>query len=205
MLLVDVAGTLSAWSHGDHPAARRLADQNGFAAVRTLLRLRLVDVDGALARAKLVPAPPDNSASIGTYVQNVDEAEWVALNARIFATHPEQGRLTLDDLLAREHEDWFQSPDFLVARDGSGRMVGYNWLKIEPGAREGEIYVVGVDPEWAGRGLGRLLMSRALERLSERGCREALLYVEADNLPAVHLYRSIGFVDDTIDVQYVRG
>jgi mycothiol synthase len=37
-----------------------------------------------------------------------------------------------------------------------------------------------------------------------RGIRSAHLYVEAENIAAVHLYRSYGFVDDTIDVQYVK-
>lgn len=133
-----------------------------------------------------------------------DEAEWVALNARVFATHPEQGRVTADDLRAREAEPWFDARDFLVARDASGRMIGYNWLKIDPGESTGEIYVIGVDAASAGQGLGRRLMRAGLARLAERGCTSATLYVEADNEPAVRLYRSLGFADHTVDVQYRR-
>ena len=104
----------------------------------------------------------------------------------------------------REAEEWFDPGDFLVARDRSGRMVGYNWLKLEPGSDEGEVYVLGVSEDAAGRGLGRRLMLAGFERLRERGRTSSTLYVDADNAGAVHLYRSLGYADRTIDVQYRR-
>ena len=79
-------------------------------------------------------------------------------------------------------------------------MVGYCWLKIEDGV--GEFYVVGVDPDRQGSGLGRRLVAAGLAHLAERGIREASLYVEADNTPALALYRSFGFGDYSIDIQY---
>ena len=39
-------------------------------------------------------------------------------------------------------------------------------------------------------------------RLASRGIREADLYVEADNAPALRLYREFGFREDSIDIQY---
>ncbi|PWC06950.1 mycothiol synthase [Mycetocola zhujimingii] len=189
-LLSDAPAGLKAWSHGDHPAARALARRFGFTPVRTLLQLRM---------------PLQQSATTGTAFESfrpgVDEDEWVALNARIFAHHPEQGSITVDDLHAREAEEWFDPGDFLIARDEAGTMIGYNWLKIENDL--GEVYVVGVDAP--GRGLGRSLMLAGLERMRQRGCTTAALYVEADNTPAVALYRSLGFSDHTVDVQYVLG
>jgi len=126
----------------------------------------------------------------------------VALNARIFSSHPEQGSLTLDDLRDRIDEPWFDADDLLVLRDGDGRMVGYDWLKVEDDA--GEIYVLGVDPELAGQGLGRSLLRAGFARLADRGISTADLYVEGDNEPALALYRSAGFVDQTVDIQYRR-
>lgn len=197
-----------AWSHGDHPAARALASSHGFDAVRTLLQLRLPSITQAPGRAE---GPPGDSVQIDTFRVGKDEQEWLDLNARVFASHPEQGKLTMVDLKSREAESWFSPDDFLIARDSANndRMVGFNWLKVEPrhpetGPDSGEIYAIGVDATHAGRGLGRRLMHAGLARLADRGVTSATLYVEADNEAAVHLYRSLGFVDHTIDVQYRR-
>ncbi len=179
---------LKAWSHGDHPAARALAHRFGFSPIRTLLQLRMP-----------LAGFPEQSTAFETFRPGIDEDEWVRLNAAIFASHPEQGSITVDDLRIRETEPWFDPDDFLIARDDNGRMVGYNWLKIE--GELGEVYVVGVNAP--GRGLGRSLMLAGLDRMRERGCTTAALYVEADNRPAVSLYRSLGFSDHTIDVQYL--
>jgi mycothiol synthase len=221
-ILATTQGELTAWSHGDHPAARLLAERNGFLAVRTLLQLRLEPLADAFGGTAASTEPvtgaepvtgtepeagteqPADGVTIAAFDPRMDEADWVELNARVFASHPEQGKLTIDDLRAREAEPWFDAGDFLLARDEDGRMIGYNWLKIEPGAEDGEIYVIGVDAASAGRGLGRRLMRAGLARLAERGCTSATLYVEADSNAAVHLYRSLGFVDHTVDVQYHR-
>lgn len=197
-LLATARGSLSAWSHGNHPAARVLAGRHGFAPVRALLHLstRLGDDDSA---AKPVAVPGGftlDTMHIG------DEDEWVDLNARIFDRHPEQGRIGLDDMRARQAEPWFDASDVLLLRDASGKLVGYDWVKVAPGSPAGEIYALGVDASCAGRGLGRLLLRAGLARLAERGCSVADLSVEADNEAAVHLSRLAGFEEHAMDVQY---
>jgi ribosomal protein S18 acetylase RimI-like enzyme len=47
-----------------------------------------------------------------------------------------------------------------------------------------------------GSGLGRELVSAAIERARERGCRRMELDTGADNAPAQGLYRSLGFRDN---------
>lgn len=191
-ILDNAPPRLLAWAHGDHAAARVLAARFDFARVRTLLQLRM--------RLEEPAAVATRAANITSFRPGTDEAEWVELNARVFAGHPEQGRITVADLAARQSEDWFDADDFLIARDQAGRMVGYNWLKVE--RDHGEIYVIGVGEP--GQGLGRTLMLAGLDRMRERGATTASLYVEGDNDAAVHLYRSLGFADHGIDVQYRR-
>jgi mycothiol synthase len=99
-------------------------------------------------------------------------------------------------------EPWFDADDLLLLRDGD-ELIGYCWLKVEHGV--GEFYVVGVSPDRQGEGLGRQLVRAGLARLAERGIRTASLYVEGDNAPALRLYRSFGFADHSIDVQYSAG
>ncbi|SDY41327.1 mycothiol synthase [Herbiconiux ginsengi] len=188
---------LRAWAHGDHPASRRLAASHRFDAVRTLLQLRR-----ELPATLTAPDAPAGF-TLSTFRGGRDVDDWVDLNARVFAEHAEQGGLTAEDLSFRRSESWFEPDDFLLLRDASGRLVGYNWLKIEPDdERVGEIYVIGIEEGHAGQGLGRFLMNRGLARLVERGCSQAALFVDADNTRAVALYRSLGFTDHTIDVQY---
>ena len=207
LLLEEVgSGPLTAWSHEDHPAARALAARFGFELVRTLLHLRLSALDGFETRPAAAPQPSGSVARLEGFRPGRDDAEWLALNARVFAWHPEQGGTTADDLAERMREPWFRAEDFLVTRDDAGAMTGYCWLKIDPAAPDdGEIYVIGVAPEASGQGLGRALMHAGLARLAERGCTSASLYVEGDNAPAVRLYRSLGFVDAAVHVQYRRG
>ncbi|GAA2240157.1 mycothiol synthase [Herbiconiux moechotypicola] len=191
---------LLAWAHGDHPASRKLAAGHGFVAVRTLLQLR---------RELSEAAPPADAGLpegfvVGGFRGGRDIEEWVSLNAAVFAEHPEQGSLTADDLRFRMAETWFDPDDFLLLRDARGALVGYNWLKVEPGDEAGEIYVIGIDESHAGQGLGRALMNLGLARLAARGRRQAALYVDGENTRAVALYRSLGFTDHTIDIQYRR-
>lgn len=192
-ILTARPGDLRIWAHGDHPAARALARSHGFEPVRELLQLRAP----VGAPAHVEPLDP--------FRPGVDDEEWLRLNARAFATHPEQGRMSQADLDALFREPWFDAADFLLLRDGHGDVgpiIGYCWLKLE--ASVGEFYVVGVDPDRQGEGIGRRLMEAGLARLAARGIHTAALYVEADNVPALRLYRPLGFVDHSIDIQYAR-
>jgi mycothiol synthase len=57
----------------------------------------------------------------------------------------------------------------------------------------GEIYVIAVDPDFHGLGLGRSMTIAGLDHLARAGVPMGMLFVDADNAPAVHLYRSLGF------------
>ncbi|GAB3607623.1 mycothiol synthase [Conyzicola nivalis] len=188
---------LRVWAHGDHKAARALAASHGLEAVRELLQLRLGGVDFDTA----VDGRVNQQNDIDAFRRGTDEAAWLALNARAFAAHPEQGAVTRADLDVLMAEPWFDAEDFLVLRDGD-ELIGYCWLKVEHGI--GEFYVVGVSPDRQGEGLGRRLVEAGLSRLAARGIRISSLYVEADNEAALRLYRSFGFGDHAVDVQYAK-
>ena len=190
-VLREVPGELLVWAHGDQPAARALAARFGFDRVRELLELRTTEV-----------RPHGRPAVVEPFRPGVDDAEWLRVNAASFADHPEQGRMTQADLDARMAEPWFRPEDLLVARAADGSMQGFCWLKVEHGV--GEFYAVAVAPEAQGRGLGRGLVDAGLDRLREADVSQAALYVEADNTAAVALYRSVGFTDHAVDVQYRR-
>ena len=202
---------LRLWSHGDDPAARALAHSLGFSEVRRLEQWR------RSLRTPLPDAPLPAGVRLRTFRPGEDDAAWVALNAATFAGHPEQGSWTLADLHARMAEDWFDPSGFLLAEeetpDGGARLVGFHWTKVHGGVGAGghghepigEVYVVGVDPGYQGRGLGGALTVAGLRHLRELGLGEAMLYVESDNERAKAVYRRLGFVWWDTDVMFLRG
>ncbi|WP_299037552.1 mycothiol synthase [uncultured Pseudokineococcus sp.] len=189
---------LRLWMHGDLPAARALAERAGLVRVRELMTMR------ADLSAPLPPLPEVAGVRLRTFAVGRDEEAWLAVNARAFADHPEQGAWTLEDVRAREAEPWFDPAGVLLAEDErTGALLGSHWTKTttgEDGALEGEVYVVGVDPAAQGRGIGRLVTLAGLASLRERGVRVVELYVEADNAAAVAVYRRLGFERSGADV-----
>lgn len=192
---------LKAWSHGNHEAAADLAARYGYAPVRELWKMRMTTAGAELPDAGL----PDG-VSIRSFVPGRDEEAWLAANRAAFAHHPEQSSLTRADLDARMAEDWFDPAGFLLAEDRDGRLLGFHWTKVHPAHGShpaiGEVYVVGVAPEAQGMGLGKALTIAGIRHLRDHGLHAVMLYTDADNGPAVSLYRRLGFTRWDTDVMY---
>ena len=211
-LVAEASGRpLRLWAHGDLPAASRLAATAGFERVRALWQMRR-SLQARLGRPQLA-----DGVTIRTFVVGQDEDEWTRLNSRAFVRHPEQGAWTREDLDLREREPWFDPDGFFLAERG-GKLIGFHWTKIHgPGdaasdngpaahAHEpiGEVYVVGVDPDARGLGLGRALTLVGLRYLRSRGLFQVMLYVDESNTPAIGLYESLGFTHWDTDVMFAR-
>jgi mycothiol synthase len=190
-------GPLVAWSHGNHPAAARLAASHGWERVRDLWVMRRPST------RMLPPLEPPAGVTIRSW-RDGDAADVVAVNAAAFADHPEQGAMDEANLARRMAEPWFDPAGLLVAEDASG-VLGFHWTK-QHDDRLGEVYVVGVAPAAQGRGLGKVLTLAGLHHLVGLGVDEVLLYVESDNAPAVAVYSRLGFEHAATDthVQYRR-
>jgi mycothiol synthase len=207
---------LQLWAHGDLPAAARLAETAGFERFRTLWQMR---------RSLRDPMPrPEFPVGRGlrTFAPGQDEDEWLGLNGRAFAKHPEQGAWTRHDVELREREPWFDPAGFFIA-ERDGQMAGFHWTKVhppqaaDPGTRAshglaasakpgvGEVYVVGVDPAEQGSGLGRALTLAGLHHLRDLGLETAMLYVDEDNTAAIRMYKALGFTRTRTDVMYRQG
>ena len=191
------------WAPGNSVAAQTLAASAHFVPVREMLIMAR-----SLDTPILEPEPPEG-VTIRGFRPGVDDEAWVRVNGRAFADHPEQGHVSLDGLRASMSEPWFDPDDFLVAvgpstGTGSGgeELLGFHWLKQHSDTR-GEVYVLGVDPDQGGRGLGKALLRTGLRHLrDDLGLTEVILYVEGDNDPAIGLYVLNGFTEINRDVLY---
>jgi mycothiol synthase len=212
---VDRQGAV--WAYGDLPAAKALAGRLGLVRGRVLLQMRRTAPGPSVPPAAL-PA----GVRIRTFVPGQDEAAFLAVNARAFAWHPEQGRLDLPGLRAEMAQDWFDPNGFFLAVTSAGAaaapgrdtVVGFHWTKIhraDPspdlrghGGPVGEVYVLGVDPQSGQRGLGGPLTTAGLDYLAARGLDTVMLYVEGDNQRAIALYERFGFRTFLTNAVYAR-
>ncbi|HEX2704728.1 MAG TPA: mycothiol synthase [Candidatus Lustribacter sp.] len=202
LLLNALPAATHVWAHGDVPAATAFAGARGLTVVRELHRMVL---DLAAATLPALPAVP--GLLLRPFEPGRDEDEWLRVNARAFASHPEQGALTRTDLGLRMAEPWFEPAGLLllVPEGAPDRIAAFHWTKIaDPGRADGEVYVVGVDPAYQGHGLGRAATLAGLHHLRERGVRHVGLYVDGDNAPALGTYRSLGFSADGTDRMFRR-
>jgi mycothiol synthase len=192
------------WAHGDLPAARSWAALLGLKRERTLLRLTAHGIRPATGGAShagsawgMVTAPA--TATIRRFRED-DLDGLLAVNARAFAEHPEQRAMDRADFRRRASSDWFDPAGLFVAEQG-GSIVGFHWTKVDEGM--GEVYVLAVDPDHHGAGLGGALLTRGLNHLAEVGVNAVDLYVEEENARALDLYTAFGFAEVGRDVLYV--
>jgi ribosomal-protein-alanine N-acetyltransferase len=90
-----------------------------------------------------------------------------------------------------------------VAARADGALVGYagiSRLGRKP-PYEFEIHTIGVDPSYQGRGIGRTMLEALLDVADGAAI---FLEVRTDNVPAIALYESVGFVRLGIRKRYYR-
>jgi mycothiol synthase len=181
------------WAFQPHLAA--VLEQMGFEEERELRQLRR-------------PLPPDldprfqPGVEVKGFVQGRDEEPLLAVNNRAFAGHPENGRWTIDVLEDRMRQPWFSAAGVRMAWV-RGTLAGFCWTKRHDDSL-GEIYIIAVDPEFQGHGLGRALVTEGMSHMSDGGLTSVMLYVDADNRAGLSLYEQLGFRLDHIDRSFMK-
>ena len=191
-LLGGHAERLTWWVEGATDEHAALADALGMTSTRELLQLR-----------RPLPVGEPWDLDVRAFRRGLDDRAWLEVNNRAFEGHPDQSGWQLHDLHARMAEPWFDPKGFLL-HERDGRLAGFCWTKVHADTDPplGEIYVIAVDPDFHGTGLGRPLTLAGLDHLARRGIEHGMLYVEHDNVAARHVYEDLGFAPHHRDRQY---
>jgi len=186
-------GRLNWWVHRPDANADTIAAEVGLRLGRRLLQMR-----------RALPMAETTDVETRSFEIGRDELEWLRVNNAAFADHPEQGGWTIDTLRQRMAEPWFDPSGFRV-HERDGKMAAFCWTKVHKDAAPpmGEIYVIAVDPQFHGLGLGKALTIAGLDHLAHRGLTVAMLHVDAANTAAMSLYERLGFATHHADHAYV--
>jgi ribosomal protein S18 acetylase RimI-like enzyme len=99
-----------------------------------------------------------------------------------------------DELLFPEEEEKRGLTIFIA--EYNDKVVGKVNIQVDNGI--GGIYGLGILPNYRGQGFGRELLMMAVEELKKLRVERIMLQVEAENSTALNLYKSCGFVEESV-------
>ena len=137
----------------------------------------------------------------------------VAITAEVF--EPASMDAMIEKMLGKPAADWRQikcqsvrkelkdNPEGCFVAEFGGKVVGYVTTAVNQLASRGGIPNLAVAAEAQGRGIGRLLLLRALEYFRSLALAQAKIETLACNEIGQHLYPSVGFREIARQIHYV--
>jgi mycothiol synthase len=182
----------------DNAIGRLVLERTGFYSVRRFFELTI----------DLIVVPELGAPTIFPVrsLQAGEEGSLARLQNRSFADSWGYNPNTAEEIEYAANTNDNTRDLIFLATDGD-RLAGYHWMNIErdeKGESRGRVSMLGVDPEYRGRGIGRELMLTGITRLKEKGLRTVRLTVDSENLAAFALYRSIGFGKSDTSLWYEK-
>ena len=185
----------------DNVVAKSVLSRLGFEYVRRFLELRL--------DMSMVPWQNTDQVSPESHqLQHGEEDKLACIQNRSFAETWGFNPNTVEDITYSTSLS-NSSPEDIILTCESDKVIGYCWTGITsegvvPGKRKGRICMLGVDPGYRGRGLGKRVLLAGLAHLKSKGIQIAELTVDSENKVAYALYRSIGFEVRTSSLWYEK-
>jgi dTDP-4-amino-4,6-dideoxy-D-galactose acyltransferase len=90
----------------------------------------------------------------------------------------------------------------LVAVSSGGDPQGYISCHLDPGRPTGQIGLVGVSSEVRGKGIGKALVTAALDWFASNGALEVIVVTQGRNIQAQRLYQRCGFVTQKMQLWF---
>jgi len=175
----------------DNATAKNVLSKLGFRIARRHLVLRL-----PLAEVQLADVAHHNY--ISRHLHHGEEDKLTQLQNHCFAGTWEFNPNTTEDIVYAVNLSHCSPEDVILIYEGD-KPAGYCWTSInyEAGAanseKKGRIGMLGVDPDYRGRGIGRVALLAGLAYLKNKGVRVVELGVDSENRTACTLYHSVGF------------
>jgi len=186
----------------DNVAAKEILPRLGFRAVRQFLELRR-----QLAEVHLTDTTHHNY--ISQHLQPGEEDVLTQIQNRCFADTWGYNPNTAEEIVYSLQLSHCSPEDVVLIYDGD-KPVGYCWTKIDyetevtDGKKKGRILMIGVDPDYRGKEIGKIALRAGLVYLKNRGARVVELRVDSENKVACALYRSAGFKTWTSSLCYEK-
>lgn len=173
----------------DNIAAKIVLSKLGFRFVRRFLQLRL-------DMAKLRWQDINQGALQCRHLQPGEEDKLTQIQNRSFAVTWGFNPNSVEEISYCTNLSRCSPEDVILACDGD-KVIGYCWTRTiyEAGmnGRKGQIFMLGVDSDYRGRGIGKGVLLAGLFYLKSKGFQVAELTVDSRNRVACTLYRSVGF------------
>jgi mycothiol synthase len=176
---------------GGRDCVRNLLLNLGFRVIRRFLELRLDLPNGDVPNI-------DRISPRCRHLKRGEEGELVKIQNRSFAGTWGFNPNTLEEIAYRIGFPGCAPEDIILAYEGE-KVLGYCWTRIYPGrdkvtqGNTGRIYMLGVDPDHRGRGVGKEVLMAGLLYLKANDVGIVELTVDGENEAARALYRSAGF------------
>jgi mycothiol synthase len=187
--LVPSGSQTSVWSR-----RRSLDDalaRSGFTPVRSLAFM-VVDL----------PLPMKNEILVDRFGEG-SEKRLLSINRETFGAHREAGGLDDSELASLMSEPWFDG-DGILFHQIDGTDAGFCWTKMHENG-DGEIYRIGVDQRFQGRGLGKAMVAAGYRHLVEKhGVDRGTLWVDESNVAAVKMYEGLGLRVESRNREFSR-
>ncbi len=186
----------------DNVVAKGVLSKLGFEYIRRFLELRL---DMANVRRQNI----DQAALGCRHLRRGEEDKLTQIQNRAFAGSWGYNPNTVETIAYRTSLSNCSPEDVVLAYDGD-EVAGYCWTETSyqgeavTGEKKGRIFMMGTDPDYRGRGVGKRVLLAGLSHLKSKGLRVAELTVDSENEAACALYRSVGFEARTSSLWYEK-
>ncbi|MFC1971477.1 GNAT family N-acetyltransferase [Chloroflexota bacterium] len=178
------AGVLHVNIMEDNALAKAVLSRLGFEHVRRFFEFKL-DMTG------LNWQEANHTVQECCKLRHGEEAKLTRIQNLSFVEHWGYNPNTLETTTYRINHSNCAPEDVFLAYE-EDKVIGFCWTETY-GKQEGRIFMLGVDPDNRGKGVGKRLLLAGLAHLRGKGMRVVGLTVDSDNEEACTLYRSAGF------------